>query len=162
VLGALLVLGGLGYLAIPSVHDQLDLSLSRQETPFVELYAVSLDDASHVGTTCQPGETPGTTEVVFAMRSHLGQAEQLGYEVSAHEPADQEQGAARSAQDSTGAAIGTPVTADVPVLPGDTATERVDVPVPARRAFDVQVRLPSTGQYLLLHCAGFAAAGAAQ
>jgi hypothetical protein len=157
LLGGLVVLGALAYVAIPGVRSQAEASLTRQETPFVELYAVSLDDASHVGTTCQPGKKEGTTRVVFAMRSHLHEAEDLAYEVSVHQPAD---AAPDTASSNTGTAIGDPIAASVPVAAGATATEALNVPVPAREAFDVQVRMPSTGQFLLLHCAGFAALAA--
>lgn len=139
-LGLLLLLGTIAYLAVPSVRQQAELSLSRQDTPFVELSAVPLDDASHVGTTCQEGRQPGTTAVVVAFRSHLRDRETLRYQVSVTRP------------EADDAPFGQRGYGKVNIDPGVLRTVTEDVAVPRRGAFDVEVRLPATDQYLLLHC----------
>jgi hypothetical protein len=152
-LGLILMVVTVAYLAVPSVRHQLELSMSRQDTPFVELYAVMLDSQSHAGTTCQPAGAPGSTQVTFAMRSHLRDRDTLHYQVAVSIP---------PAADQPDSTPGTPykqrIFDRVNVDPGATRSVQLDVPVPPDQPFDIAVTLPATAQSLLFHCAAQAAA----
>lgn len=151
-LGLSLLVVALAYLAVPAVRHQVDLSLSRQDTPFVELYAVPLDDGLHVGTTCRAGATPGAVTVVFAVRSHLEDRETVRFQVAVSRAPQRDAGRS-TAQTS----FGERVFGRINLGSGVTRTVKEDVTVPARGPFEVEVRLPATNQYLSFHCDASAA-----
>lgn len=128
--GVLVALVGLLAVVSPTVRDELRLSLTRQDAPYVETYFADVPGTM----ACSPGLPRFRTTVVVG--SHLREAERVPV-VMALVPRDGAR--ARVAR------------AAVQTEPGETAEVELALAKP-RGAFDVRVTFPGRDQRLVVHC----------
>jgi hypothetical protein len=136
ILGIALI--GLAGLVVPGFREQVELSVSRQPQPFVELY---------FPTPSRPGpqvicarESDGTVAVSFVVVSHLVRTQALDYHVSVDPQAERA---------STRRAVGS-----VRATPGAIHEVRSRFALPARAAYTVSVTLPTLDQQIRARCPG--------
>jgi hypothetical protein len=127
---------GVAALLFPTFRDQVELSMSRQSQPYVELYFHRrAGKAAQVVCT-----TKGSTaRVRFVVASHLDKRQAVAYRVSLVPTA---KGA--KAQRKAGSVRVTP----------STAVEVRTSFVRPRQGYTVSVRLPALDQQLRAHCPG--------
>ena len=127
---------GLAVLTVPGFRDQVELSVSRQPQPFVELYFAQPDPRDAQVVCARSG---GSVRVRFVLTSHLVREEAIDYRVSVLPES------ATRAQREKGS---------VPVAPGASREVRTSFTVPSGQAYTVSVRLPALDQRLRAHCTG--------
>ena len=133
VTGLVLLLVGLAALLLPAVRDQVAVSTTRQDQPYVELFF----------TQTRPVEDSmcgraGPGEVRFTVASHLEEQRRLAYRVVVA-PADGEPRTTRGT---------------LRVAPGDIRRVRAQLLTPTTQDYTLTVRLPALDQQIRAHCSG--------
>ncbi len=127
----------LATLLVPAFRHEVELSLTRQTSPYVALYfegpAARADPAA-----C--ARTRGAVTARFAVESHLHAARPVAYRVVL-DPRRQETKPVRR-------------TGEVETRPGETRHVVERLRVPGRGGFRVVVTLPDLGEQLVVRCGG--------
>jgi hypothetical protein len=131
-----LVLIALAALAVPAFRDQVELSTSRKQQPFVELFFAR----TPAGAQLVCDRRGSSVRVLFSVASHLEKQQRLGYRVSVLSS-----GKGAHAVRKAGA---------VQAIPGTTVQVRKAFVLPRKQGYTVSVRLPALDQELRAHCSG--------
>jgi hypothetical protein len=128
---------GLAVLVVPGFRDQVELSVSRQPQPFVELYFAQ--PAPHLPQVvcARHGDS---ARVRFALTSHLQRAQAVDYRVAV---APSLRGARTQREQGT-----------VRVVPGESRDVTTSFTLRRGTGYTVSVRLPGLDQQLQARCPG--------
>jgi hypothetical protein len=133
----LAVLIALAALAVPPLRHQVELSVSRQSQPYVELYFARQVGPVAQATCIRRGSAVG---VRFVIASHLEHHQAVAYRVSV-DPATK----GRRTLRKDGSAD---------TFPKRAVEVRKAFALPRREAYTLTVSLPTLGQQLRARCAG--------
>jgi hypothetical protein len=137
VSGLVLLVIALAALAVPAFRDQVKLSISRQQQPYVELYFARQTGPVAQAVCIRRGSTVG---VRFVIASHLERSQAVAYRVSV-DPVAKGQRTLRKA--------GTAHT-----FPKKYVEVRKAFTLPRRGGYTLTVNLTALDQQLRAHCAG--------
>jgi hypothetical protein len=136
VSGVLILLVGLA-LVVPPFRNQIELSLTRQLDPYVELYFARSVPAGGQAVCTRTG---ATVRVSFVVASHLESRQAVAWNVLLA-PA----GKARRALSQHGS---------LHTVPGHATGMRASFSLPKKQGYTVSVTLPAQHQQLRAHCPG--------
>ncbi len=122
---------------VPAFRHQVELSLTRQETPYVELYFDG-PAARAAPAACAAGR--GSVSLRFTVESHLRTAGPIAYRVEL----DPRSPGAKPVRR----------TGEVVVRPGQAKRVVETLRLPGRNSYRAEVALPSLGQHLVVRCPG--------
>jgi hypothetical protein len=137
VTGLALLVIALAALVVPAFRDQVKLSISRQDEPYVELYFARRTGPVAQVVCLRRGSTVG---VRFVIASHLEKTRRVAYRVTL-DPAAK----GRRTLHKAGSAGTTP---------GTPREVRTTFTLPKREPYTLTVTLPARRQQLRAHCAG--------
>jgi hypothetical protein len=137
VSGLVVLLIALAAVVVPSFRDQLELSLSRQPQPYVELYFARSVPAGGQAVCSRSGST---VRVRFVVASHLEHRQAVAYRVVV-DPAAKGERTMRK-----GGSLRT--------APGRATGTRTTFALPRRQGYTVSVTLPALHQQVRAHCPG--------
>lgn len=132
----LAVLLALAALAVPPLRHQVELSVSRQPQPYVELYFARQTGPVAQATCLRRGTTVG---VRFVIASHLEHHQAVAYRV-ALDPAGKGRTVRKTGRADT--------------FPQRAVEVRKTFTLPRRKGYTVTVSLPALDQQLRARCAG--------
>jgi hypothetical protein len=131
------LLAGLATLALPGFRDQVELSVSRQPEPFVELYFAP-------STSAEPpvmcARRTDSVRVKFVIASHLDRRRAVAYRVAVKASGDRARTQRRAGS--------------VRLAPGTSHQVRTSFTLPRGDFYKVQVELPGLDQQLHARCPG--------
>jgi hypothetical protein len=117
--------------AFPGLDDELEVSTSRKQHPFVELYLTSPP-----GAVCA-SDSP---QVRFRVESHLKRVRTLGYRIGVDPAGSRAQTVRKRGRTR--------------IAPGQAKSLRRKVSAPVGTAYDLTVRLQHRPERLRIHCDG--------